>query len=314
MRICAAADFHLSSANWQHCERVARTMCDSGADVIVLAGDIATGSEKHYRKLLRLFANFSGSKLFVPGNHDLWSAAFRPDTPRRYRESLRRIVEAHGFHYLPGSPVVVDGIGFVGTVGWYDYDFRQLRTPRPGLTVSPLSAQRTRRGIQVRPRPGREDVSWEDLEPADYAGHALVWSDDNVWKELLWNDALYVRWGLPDPEVTRLLAQELARDVNVIEARVDQWVGVLHMVPFSELAGGDAEDVETAYVRAFAGSPIFGHLFFSHPKCRLVLCGHRHHRQVVSIGHIVAANCSVGTRTGGPLLLTIDGAPAVCVG
>jgi len=284
---------------------VVKAMCASGADAIVLAGDVATGPKANYRKVLRPFAEFASPKLLVPGNHDLWSIARRPDTQRRYRETLRHTAEANGFHYLPGNPIVIKGVGFVGTVGWYDYSLRQLEPPKPGTRVTPLCAERTREGPELRRNPSQQDVPWEELTEADYACQALMWSQDDVWKQLVWNDALYVDWGQGDANTVRRLAGDLEADIAAIEPRVDYWVRVSHFVPFAELVGEASEEVEEAYGRAFRGSPVLGQVFASHPKCRLVLCGHRHRPQVLSIGDLVAANCSVGDGKSGPLLLSL---------
>jgi len=280
-------------------------MCASGADAMVLAGDLATGAEKHYHKLLRLFRAFEGPRLLVPGNHDLWSIARRPDTQRRYRRTLRRIAEANGFHYLPGTPFVFRQVGFVGSIGWFDYSLRQAEPPVPAIRVTPLHARRTPHGPELDADFARRNVRWQELTDADYAGQALMWSQDNVWRQLVWNDTLYVAWGDTDAATTQRLAQELQRDIETIEPGVDYWVGVTHCVPFAELAGEPSEDVESAFVRAFLGSAVYGRTFLAHPKCRLVLCGHRHQQQVLSVGDIVAANCSVGDGASGPLLLTV---------
>lgn len=305
MRICAAADLHYPRAESTRCAAVAQAMCESEADVLVLAGDIAAGEEKHYRKLLRMFGDFPGPKLFVPGNHDLWSVSRHPDTGRRYRETLPHIVERSGFHYLPGRPLVHQGIGFVGSVGWYDFAFRQTVPPQPGLRVTPQRATRTRQGPEFVGDPSRQDVPWEGLTAEDYAGCALVWREGSTHRRVVWNDGLYTRWGEGDATTVARLVEELERDIETVEAQVDLWVGVLHFVPFAELLGEPSTEVESAYARAFLGSPALGAVLASRPRCRLALCGHRHVSQVLSIGDLVAANCSVGDGQSGPLLLTV---------
>jgi 3',5'-cyclic AMP phosphodiesterase CpdA len=305
VRICAAADIHYPRTDPSRCAALAEAMCESDADVLVLAGDLSTGPEKHYRQLLRLFRGFEGPRLLVPGNHDLWSIARRPDTQRRYCRTLRNIAESNGFHYLPGNPFVFRDVGFVGSIGWYDYSLRQTQSPVPGVRVTPLHARRTPHGPELDADFARRNVPWEELTEADYAGQALMWSQESVWKQLVWNDSLYVAWGDTDPATTQRLARELARDIEAVQARVDYWVGVTHCVPFAELAGEPSVDVEGAFVRAFLGSPVFGRTFVAHPKCRLVIFGHRHEQQVLSVGDVVAANCSVGDGTSGPLLLTV---------
>jgi len=306
LRICAAADIHYPRTHATRCAGLARAMCESGAEVLVLAGDISAGEEKHYRKLLRLFGDFEGPKLFVPGNHDLWSLSRHPNTPHRYHDTLRHIVERQGFRYLPGDPLAHGRVGFVGTVGWYDYAFRQPQPPQPGLRVTPLRAVRTRQGPEFVGDPARREVPWEELTPADYAGHALAWRAEDAIKRVVWNDGLHVRWGDTDAETVERLRDELAADIAAIEERVDYWVAVLHFLPFAKLLGEPAQDIEAAYVRAFLGAPAFGRLLAEHPKCRLVLCGHRHEAQVLSVGDMVLANCSVGDGKAGPLLLTVE--------
>jgi predicted phosphodiesterase len=305
--ICAAADIHYPRTGFSRCALVAKAMCESGADVIVLAGDMATGTEKHYRKLLQLFSPFAGPKLFVPGNHDLWSLARHPNTPRRYYQTLKRVTEGHGFRYLPGNPLVTDGVGFVGTVGWHDYSFRQLDPPAAGLRVTPLRARRGPQGPALQPVPGRADIPWEELTAADYSGQSVMWTEHERLKHLVWNDALHVAWGDADPDVARMLAEELARDIEAVAPSADSLVGVTHFVPFAELVGEPTHDVEAAYVKAYAGSSLLGEALRSSAKCRLVLCGHWHEQRVESVGNLVVANCSVGDEKSGPLRLTMPG-------
>jgi len=308
MRICAAADIHYPRTGPGRCEAIAERMCGSGADVLVLVGDLATGRGQHHRKLLRLFRSFTGPKLLVPGNHDLWSTGRRLDAWQRYHVVLKHIAERSGFHYLPGNPTVINGIGFVGTIGWFDYAFRQVQAPEAGLRVTPIRARRGRTGPRSEPIPGRHDVPWGELTDGDYAGQALMWNEGSLRKQLIWNDAVYVSWGAADPEVTKTLADDLAREAAIVEQQADRWVGVSHFVPFADLAGETSSNVEVAYVRAFLGSPVIGEVLASSPKCRLVLCGHRHEQQVRRIGEVVAANCSVGDGKSGPLLLTLGDA------
>src|SRR5262245_44688652 len=41
--------------------------------------------------------------------------------------ALRGIAAEHGFHYLPGSPLIIGAVGFAGSLGWYDYSLRDPR-------------------------------------------------------------------------------------------------------------------------------------------------------------------------------------------
>ena len=94
-------------------------------DVMVLAGDIAN-TLKGWEEALRPFRFLRHPKLIVPGNHDVWIESRRAlrrseDSGWKYREALGDIAADNGFHYLVGNPLVIDGIEFAGSIGWYDY-------------------------------------------------------------------------------------------------------------------------------------------------------------------------------------------------
>ena len=305
MIICAAADIHYPREGHEWCIALAREMCTCGADVIVLAGDICVGGRQHYAELLGMFADFDGPRLFVPGNHDLWDQASTPSTLERYNTWLPQIVGDHGFHYLPHAPTRVGNVGFVGTVGWWDYAFRQTRAPRPGLRATPMQAARGDSATKLLPISGRANVPWEELTAADYAGKALVWGDDGTPQSLIWNDAIYTDWGQPDEHVVRQMAQDIMRDADEMADGVGQLIGVCHFVPFEGLLPAPADDVSAAYCRAYMGSPLLGEAFLSHPKFSTVMCGHLHMQKVIEAGRLVVTNCSVGDKNAGPLLLTL---------
>jgi len=305
MRICAAADVHYPGEDPAWASRLAAQMCASGADVLVLAGDTAVGEEQHYRTFLGLFEGFAGPKFFVPGNHDLWSVSRRPDTPRRYTRSLRSIAEGHGFHYLPGAPVAVGKTGFVGSAGWYDYGFRQVQSPRPGLRVMPFRVAGGRGVIELPALTPDRGVLWHELTDDHYAHKALAWKEDERLQNVVWNDAVHVDWGEADDAVARRMAADIATDAAKL-GEAARLVGVCHFLPFAELLGSEpSEDVANAFCRAYLGSPLLGEALQSDPRFRLVLCGHAHKQQVVPVGELVVANCSVGDRKAGPLLLTL---------
>ena len=98
-----------------------------GADVLVLAGDIGsyqTGSllQGEYFGLERFsplpqFGHWPCPVVFVPGNHEYdmqdWDEA---------HARLRRVCEQLGIHWLERETLVLDGVRFVGTTLWTDYD------------------------------------------------------------------------------------------------------------------------------------------------------------------------------------------------
>ncbi len=122
--VLATADLHYrayaqgDASTW----RLADAVCDSGADVLIIAGDIADQNTERLRACLDLFYGFGGLKLLVPGNHDVWAG--KESSRERYLKFLPRAASAAGFHMLDAAPVTAGAVGFVGNMGWYDYSFR----------------------------------------------------------------------------------------------------------------------------------------------------------------------------------------------
>lgn len=97
-----------------------------GADVLVLAGDIGsyqTGSRLTADDfgLSRFSPRAPGSPwrtvLFVPGNHEYDSLEFEPTRAR-----LRALCDELGITWLDREVRVIDGVRFVGTTLWADFD------------------------------------------------------------------------------------------------------------------------------------------------------------------------------------------------
>jgi len=165
----------------------------SGADAFAVAGDLADAETEYFRACLDLFASFKGLKLLVPGNHDLWSAGVGSE--KKYREVLPAIASDCGFKMLDAEPVILGGIGFIGSIGWYDYSFRN-----PEL-----------------------NISMEQYEAKRLPGVCT------------WNDGQFIDWETPDAEFTEKCLRKLQVAYRSVEARVHTVVAVLHNVPFREL-------------------------------------------------------------------------------
>lgn len=84
------------------------------ADVVVLAGDTATGTAGI--DLAREW--FPGRPvLYVAGNHEF----YRESTPRLCRK-LAEAARATGIHYLENREVVIGGVRFLGCTLWTDFE------------------------------------------------------------------------------------------------------------------------------------------------------------------------------------------------
>ena len=115
------------------------------ADVVILAGDIATKA-----RAVQWAASAFGSLpvVLVAGNHDLWGSSI----PRGY-EKMREAARGTNVHVLQNEQVVIAGTRFLGCTLWTDYrltgnqplamwdarqrmtrDFKKIRNPVFGRT------------------------------------------------------------------------------------------------------------------------------------------------------------------------------------
>ena len=85
------------------------------ADVIVLAGDIATGTDG-----VEWAREWSGGRpvLYVAGNHEFYGHAMPG-----LIDDLRRAAAGSPVHVLENDAVTIDGVRFLGCTMWSDFDF-----------------------------------------------------------------------------------------------------------------------------------------------------------------------------------------------
>ncbi|MDO5624658.1 MAG: metallophosphoesterase [Pseudomonadota bacterium] len=129
MHIQLLSDLHLET----HSGFVPRPA--PGADVLVLAGDI--GSYQRGSALaaqgdadfgLGRFAGWPVPVLYVPGNHEYDGLDFDATHAR-----LQTVCERLGLVWLERGQVVLNGVRFVGTTLWADYDALAPRGPTATL-------------------------------------------------------------------------------------------------------------------------------------------------------------------------------------
>ena len=281
---------------------MARTVCAASADLLIIAGDVASGALSTIRDTLALFADFPGKRVFVPGNHDVWEQKPPRNTWRRYRHELAQTVRSGGFHYLDGGPLIMGQWAVVGCMGWYDYSFRQTAPPGAQARIIPVPAARF--GEIATALPQREAIAWEQLTPDDYRLKAAWWDDAGTMKGLVWNDGLFVDWGRSDEMMAAWSAEVLRSQVRSLPPTVTSVIAVTHFVPFAELLS-DSDTMPRAYARAFAGSTLLGEAIRGIPGIRLAGCGHWHNARVTSANGLPVANASLGEGRRGLLQLEI---------
>lgn len=90
-------------------------MADTGADVIVLAGDIDQGAEG-VRWAVRESNRLGTPVLYVAGNHEHYGG----DIGANLR-AMRRAAQGSGVHFLENDRVDLGGVRFLGCTLWTDY-------------------------------------------------------------------------------------------------------------------------------------------------------------------------------------------------
>lgn len=133
MKIQIASDLHLELLNPPPGTRITASSSRDllprriigpvpGADVLVLAGDIADGAYA-----CTLFANWPTEKripiILTAGNHEFYGHPIDPTY-----DKLREGAALNNIHFLENDSVVIAGVRFLGTTLWTDYRLELNRT------------------------------------------------------------------------------------------------------------------------------------------------------------------------------------------
>lgn len=261
MKIALLSDLHVdvSRHNLKILPWLAGEVADRRPDVLVLAGDIANQLQV-FGEALSAFSALPCQKLLVPGNHDLWLESKRAvrrgeDSWWKYTQALPEICRDNGFACLPGAPLVIDGVGFAGSVGWYDFSLRDRRLDqvysRAEYRIGQFRDERFPQG------------TWNDLHSTRWLRHP----DSGHWRERAYT--------LGVEEVFEKILDLLTHDIEHVAGQVGKIVCVLHTNPFREcVPQQDPPDPFAAY----AGSTQLGELLLplALEKEVHVFCGHSH--------------------------------------
>lgn len=133
MRIGVTSDIHtdISPANRRIVKHIADVAKQAELDVFVICGDISPDIMALSRTLSAFHdIGHKCKKLFVAGNHDIWLIGLNKTVTSHDKYSLMTaLCKEHGFSHLGDSPVVLGQVGFCGTIGWYDYSYKQDKYP-----------------------------------------------------------------------------------------------------------------------------------------------------------------------------------------
>jgi Icc-related predicted phosphoesterase len=275
MRLLATADLHYNhAASRPLAEELIDKMNRAGGDVLVVVGDTASGDGDDLERCLERF-HFSGPKLLVAGNHELWTT--RGDSYSLFREELPRRAAAMGWHWLEAQPFLAGNVAIVGSVGWYNYSFAQpdLQIPRRfyEAKISPGAAQRLT---------GFEHLLGDDVPPTA--------------RDILarWNDGKFVHLGRSDDAFLKELLEGLERSLESVK-QTPHIVAAIHHLPFAQLLP-PPRIPQWDFAKAYLGSAQIGELLARYANVRHVLCGHSHLALEAKIGPIHAINIGSGYR------------------
>ena len=277
MRLLVTADLHFNHPRSRRlAEDLINQMNAAGGDVLLLVGDTAHADGDALEQALSRFA-FRGPKLFVAGNHELWTKG--PDSYEIYSQTLPQRVRAMGWHWLEPEPFVADDFAIVGSVGWYDYSFApaSLGIPRRFYErkISPGAARQFEQYADLI-------ENTEDIPPA---------SQEIVAR---WNDGRFVKLGRPDEVFLDELLATLNKQLQLLTNR-RRIIAAIHHLPFEQLLPPPHSGTWD-FARAYLGSPRLGELLLRFPNIDTVFCGHSHRPAEAQVEHIHAINIGSGYR------------------
>jgi predicted phosphodiesterase len=280
MRLLVTADVHYDNPRSR---RTVDALLDDlrrlgeGADALLVIGDVGNADDDWLAKGLDLLAGtFAGPKLFVPGNHELWTRS-KPAQSLLNDELPRRVAE-RGWHWLPGRPWRCGTSAVVGSLGWYDYAFADAALGIPGrfyaAKVSPGACLTLTDRVEEL-KPHAEDVP--------EAARSLV---------ARWNDGRHVKLSMPDERFLDLLLDQFDRDLDRV-SDAKSVVAAVHHVPLRQLMP-PARMPQWDFAHAYMGSPRLGELLLSRRNVHCILCGHSHFPAEARIGSVRAVNVGSG--------------------
>jgi predicted phosphodiesterase len=277
MRLLVTADLHYNHPRSRGlADDLIEQMNRAGGDVLLLIGDTAAFDGHDLETCLAKF-HFSGPKLFVAGNHELWTHG--EDSYHNLRVELPARVRNAGWHWLQGEPFVSREVAIVGNVGWYDYSFAP---PELGIP---------HRFYAAKVSPGAAEVLPEHrslLEEPDDVPHA---------RQIIarWNDGKFVKLHRTDEEFLGELLAEMRSHLDSVRS-VPQVIAAIHHLPFAELLP-PRRNMQWDFARAYLGCARIGDLLLRYPNVTKLFCGHSHAPMQARLRHIHAVNIGSGYRS-----------------
>jgi predicted phosphodiesterase len=278
VKLLVSADLHFGHAVSEPLaeELVERINASEDADALLLVGDTATADGDKLERALARFT-FRGPKLFVAGNHELWSRD--ADTAVLWSQTLPRRVTNAGWQWLQGAPWVGGDVAIVGSIGWYDYSF----------AVAELGIARRFYEAKVSPGVAGRLSQFQHL----IQGEEPPTATDIVAR---WNDGKFVRLGRSDEAFLNECLDQLRAHLSLVQNEgAKRILCAVHHVPFEELLP-PRRGAQWDFARAYLGSGRIGGLIEEFDGVTHVLCGHSHFPVETTLGRVRAINIGSGYR------------------
>jgi len=125
MQIQIASDLHLEflQQDWP-CELIIKP---AEADVLVLAGDIASSTEA-----FRLFQDWPTPVIYVAGNHEFYGGAYAP----RINKMRAKSAPKTNIHFLENDTAIIGDTRFIGCILWTDYNLYSTASQASQMTYA----------------------------------------------------------------------------------------------------------------------------------------------------------------------------------
>lgn len=295
MEIALTADIHYGTqTRKKDLEKYISALNKTGVGYLLIAGDLASRGADHdqFKEALEILQKFRGEILFSPGNHDLWTG--KGDSFDLLIHKMPAMLEGTNIHLLDNSPVIIDHLGFVGSVGWYDYSFRTV----PGVLEELFS------NYKFAFDEGKTVFRWDQLTAAQYASkECVVSADGENWHKSTWQDKRFIKWEFTDDQFLNYCIDRLREDIESIYPHVEKIVAITHHLPFKEFVP-DIPDPTWGFHRAYLGSSAIGKLLLEYPRVKYAFFGHSHRNRMIQINGLCAGNVYFG-ETGELILIDI---------
>jgi hypothetical protein len=241
MRLAFTSDIHIDLNGPATLDALAAHLRGLSADVVLIAGDIATGATTWLKTLLAL-KETAPNVLVVSGNHDVWSS---PDAQAKGINAwtwldtlLPALCTEAGVTLLDAGPIALGNTGFAGSLAWYDLSMREH------LLGAPMEAYRSGEWSGMR---------WND--------HRFALFPDDAGKAML-------------PEAVCARLQERL-GVHLRTLQTPRIVVATHTLAFAEQIFVK-QHPGWRFANAFMGSLRTGELLRADPRVILAIAGHTH--------------------------------------